>query len=194
MSDRAAEKRELIIQKARKVFIKKGYKDVTMKDIVEACDISRGGLYIYFDSIKDLFEAVLEAEEGKSDAEISRRLPAVRNTEDVLTLFFKEQKKEILRKQDSLLTAIYEYEFINASKKNPSKNTYQSQIAKSQLFLRKLIETANKSGELRVEDPRQVANHVVYALEGMKIMSRAGKLTEKDVDEELLRLIDVIVG
>lgn len=193
MSDRAAEKKVHIVECARTVFIKKGYKDVTMKDIVDACDISRGGLYIYFDSIKELFEAVLEAEEKKSDSEVTRKLPSVKNSVDILTLFFKEQKKEIMKRHDSLLTAIYEYAFINANLKHPVKSVYTKQTTKSEMFLSKLIENGNKTGEFSVEEPKQTAKHVVYALEGMKIMNRAGKLSERDIDDELYRLMATII-
>ena len=62
MSEKSVQKRNYIIEKAREVFSQKGYLTVTMKDIVEACEISRGGLYLYFDSIKALFLAVLEKE------------------------------------------------------------------------------------------------------------------------------------
>lgn len=55
MSEKSVQKRNYIIEKAREVFSQKGYLTVTMKDIVEACEISRGGLYLYFDSIKALF-------------------------------------------------------------------------------------------------------------------------------------------
>ena len=44
MSDKSAQKKKYIIEKAREIFIEKGFVAVTMKDIVEACDISRGGL------------------------------------------------------------------------------------------------------------------------------------------------------
>ena len=60
MGDKSTQKKQYIIEKAKEVFIKRGYKDVTMKDIVEACQISRGGLYLYFANTKELFEAVLE--------------------------------------------------------------------------------------------------------------------------------------
>ena len=40
MSDKSAQKKSLIIEKARQVFKEKGYKEVTMKDIVEACSLS----------------------------------------------------------------------------------------------------------------------------------------------------------
>ena len=50
MGEKSVQKKQYILETARKVFAEKGYKNVTMKDIVEACEISRGGLYLYFDS------------------------------------------------------------------------------------------------------------------------------------------------
>ncbi len=46
MSEKSAQKKKYIVETARGVFTEKGYKNVTMKDIVEACGISRGGLYL----------------------------------------------------------------------------------------------------------------------------------------------------
>ena len=46
MSDKSAQKKKYILETARNVFVEKGFKNVTMKDIVEACNISRGGLYL----------------------------------------------------------------------------------------------------------------------------------------------------
>ena len=46
MGEKSEQKKAYILEVARKVFMEKGYKNVTMKDIVEACDISRGGLYL----------------------------------------------------------------------------------------------------------------------------------------------------
>ena len=43
MSEKTDKKRQLILDSAAKVFSDKGYKAVTMKDIVEASDISREG-------------------------------------------------------------------------------------------------------------------------------------------------------
>ena len=58
MGDKSAQKKKLIVERARRVFMEKGYKEVTMKDIVEECDISRGGLYLYFQNTREVFEEV----------------------------------------------------------------------------------------------------------------------------------------
>ena len=71
MSEKTDKKRQLILDSAAKVFSDKGYKAVTMKDIVEASDISRGGLYLYFSCVEDIFLAVLDMREKAADEEIS---------------------------------------------------------------------------------------------------------------------------
>ena len=59
MGEKSVQKKRYIVEKAREVFVEKGFKKVTMKDIVEACDISRGGLYLYFENTSQIFMEVL---------------------------------------------------------------------------------------------------------------------------------------
>lgn len=99
MGEKSVQKRQYIVETARKVFMEKGYKNVTMKDVVEACEISRGGLYIYFGSTKELFEAVLELETQEADDVFTGNITKEATSADILALFLKEQKKEILRKK-----------------------------------------------------------------------------------------------
>ena len=93
MGERSTQKRQLIIQAARRVFAEKGYKDVTMTDIVEACGISRGGLYLYFDNTGELFLEVMRAEEGMADDVFSGQLGEDAAAVDVLMVFFREPKR-----------------------------------------------------------------------------------------------------
>ncbi|WP_096438308.1 TetR family transcriptional regulator [Alteribacter populi] len=54
------EKRKEILQAARQVFIKEGFTDATMQDIIDKARISRGALYAYFDNIEHVFIEVLQ--------------------------------------------------------------------------------------------------------------------------------------
>ena len=78
MGEKSAQKRKFILETARKVFVEKGFKKVTMKDIVEACEISRGGLYLYFESTGQIFLEVMKLESEETDDVFptrSRRTP-----------------------------------------------------------------------------------------------------------------------
>ena len=113
MGDKSTQKKQYIIEKAKEVFAKRGYKDVTMKDIVDACGISRGGLYLYFGNTKDLFEAVLEQQTQNTKSSYEASLPENAAPGDQLLLYLDICKKEMLAK-DNLITATYEYLFANA--------------------------------------------------------------------------------
>ena len=67
MGERSLQKKQFILEKAREVFVEKGFRSVTMKDIVDACEISRGGLYLYFSSPEEIFLEVLAAESEEAD-------------------------------------------------------------------------------------------------------------------------------
>lgn len=54
------QRRADIMKAAIKVFTEQGYERTTMKHIMEAANVSRGGLYQYFSNKEDLFEALLE--------------------------------------------------------------------------------------------------------------------------------------
>ena len=110
MGEKSVQKRKYIIDKARTVFSEKGFKNVTMKDIVDACEISRGGLYLYFSSTEELFLSVLSDDIGGDDDEaVLAAVSGNASAGDMLALFLKEQKKEILRKKNNLTVATYEY-------------------------------------------------------------------------------------
>ena len=111
MGDKSLQKKKLIIETARKVFMEKGFKKVTMKDIVEACEISRGGLYLYFESTSQIFLEVLKLEAEETDDVFSNSITEDATATDILILFLKEQKKELLRMENTLTQAIYEFYF-----------------------------------------------------------------------------------
>ncbi|GFI02622.1 MAG: TetR/AcrR family transcriptional regulator [Lachnospiraceae bacterium] len=192
MSDKSAQKKKYIVEKAREVFLEKGFKEVTMKDIVEACDISRGGLYLYFQNTKELFEEVLKFEQEDTDDVFDRNITKEATPSDILALFLKEQKKEILSKKPSLNVAIYEYFFRH---KVPSKdNLLKKQFDGAVYVIEKLIQAGIQSGEFYCEDPRGAARNIMYVLEGIKIASNTRGIPEAAVDREILYVMQGLVA
>ena len=54
------QRRAEILKAAQQVFIEYGYERATMKHIMDAANISRGGLYQYFSSKEAVFETIME--------------------------------------------------------------------------------------------------------------------------------------
>src|SRR5689334_22441312 len=55
-----AEKRNEILDSAQKLVFSKGYERLTIQDILQDLDISKGALYHYFDSKQAVLEALIE--------------------------------------------------------------------------------------------------------------------------------------
>lgn len=191
MSEKTEQKRQLILDSAAKVFSDKGYKAVTMKDIVDESDISRGGLYLYFASVEEVFLAVLDRKEQVADNEISGEAFENASGGELLVWFLKTQKKEILKKKDSLLMAKYEYAFSCAEKKRVS--FLKKEMDKAVLVLQNILERGTEGGEFACFDPKNEARDMMYAIEGMKLLSITTGISEKRVDSEFLHMMERIV-
>lgn len=191
MSEKSAQKKRYIVETAREVFIEKGYKNVTMKDIVEACEISRGGLYLYFSSTNEVFLEVLKLEAEKTDDGFEGIIAEETSPSDVLALFLKEQKKELLRRKNNLTMAIYEYFFANKvpKKENPLKQQFDIAVK----IVEGLIEAGVETGEFYCEDAKGAARNIMYVLEGLKIASQTRGITEETVDREILYIMQGLI-
>lgn len=183
MGEKSIQKRRYILETARRVFVEKGFKRVTMKDIVEACDISRGGLYLYFDSTSQIFLEVLKLESEETDDVFSDSITEDATAADILILFLKEQKKELLRKADTLTQAVYEFYFENQLGKK--ENVLRKQFDSAVKIIEKLIETGVDNGEFYCEDCEGTARNIMFVLEGLKISAQTIGITADTVDREI---------
>ena len=191
MGEKSAQKKKYILDTARKVFVEKGFKNVTMKDIVEACEISRGGLYLYFESTDQILMEVLQVEADETDDVFTERIAKEDTAADILTLFLKEKKKELLQNKDNLTVAVYEYFF--AHKSTDKNNMLRRQFDAGVRVIEKLIEAGIASGEFYCENPKGAAANIMYVLEGLKINAQTFGITEKMVDEQLLYIMQGLI-
>ncbi len=110
-------KRELILTKAKQVFIRKGFAAVTMKDIINECEISRGGIYIYFSSVDEIFVQVIYTCNKQKLKETQNRIKENMSFKQVIDDFLGKQKKR-LNMDSSLLMAMQEYRFSHKSEQD----------------------------------------------------------------------------
>ena len=109
---------------------------------------------------------------------------------DILILFLREQKKELLRKEDTLTQAIYEYYFQGqpVRKGNVLKRQFDSAVR----IIEKLIETGVENGEFFCDDCRGMARNIMFVLEGLKISAQTIGITADTVDREILFILKML--
>ena len=99
------------LQNALKMLaIKKGYANVTMKDIGEYVGLSVGGLYHHYHDIEEIFGDLIESE----TSDVWEGFSNVKSFDELMNAidgYFDAEKKELLGQVPSVNTLMYEYYF-----------------------------------------------------------------------------------
>ena len=178
LSTKSDSKKQYIRQHAREVFVRRGFKGVTMKDIVDACGISRGGLYLYYNSLEDLFLEVLRLDHDHTQNMIEEAIMDRRPADEIFNAFLAEQKKIILSEEETLLAAACEYSF-----EHPETPVLRDRFNDTRQALEYLIRVGVRRGEFVCDRPQEAAYSILFAIEGMKLSFRTVHLSEEEIDQ-----------
>ena len=94
MSLKGEKTKQGIKEKACQLFVEKGFKEVTMKDICELTGLSRGGLYRHYESTGQIFLEIVNSFSDRQRkevlAKIHRHIPATTILEELLSKYASE--------------------------------------------------------------------------------------------------------
>ena len=186
MGDKSIQKKQYIIDVAAKVFSEMGYKNVTMKDVVDACDISRGGLYLYYESTSELFIDVMKSQAAAGE-DFTSLISDDATAADILLLFLQEEKKELFKKKGNLNRAYFEFYF--DARPSKADNVYKKKFDNNVKMIGKLIEIGVESGEFVCDDPVTAAYNIVYLIEGLKVTSGTIGVSPDSFDRQILYIL-----
>jgi AcrR family transcriptional regulator len=103
------QKKEQILEAARRAFIQKGYDLTTMKDIVDESGLSRGGVYLYFSSPEEVFLEIMKANDNNLISMVNNLNTNDRPIWEVIKELTQEIKKMLLYVQNGIEPVIFEY-------------------------------------------------------------------------------------
>ncbi|HEK9102492.1 TetR/AcrR family transcriptional regulator [Bacillus pfraonensis] len=176
-------KKTLILESAKKVFMRKGYNNVTMHDIVQESGISRGGLYYYYQSVEEIFLNLIAYVQRADDLSLLPLNSSSYSFVEIFNIFLNEQKKELLGQVQSLRPIIYEYylSLDNTERRQKLKKHYHYVYTYLNQFLSLNVRKSSQEIE-------QLTNHIIIILEGLFIQSLTTTLTEAQINYEFENL------
>ena len=190
MNKRGEETRKHIKRCACSLFAEKGFKQVTMKDICEASQLSRGGLYCHYKSTRQIFQEIIDDMTGQQDNEIDVRIkqnqPAVTILDDILYKY----ENEMIDSQSSLSVAIYEYFSIHDIACR--KNTLYEQYLISANTWKKLMQYGIARKEFKKVDIAAVFDLIVFSYQGVRMYSKLMPVA-KEIPSRIIKEIRKIL-
>lgn len=157
------EKREKVLRAAVSEFASKGYRSASMNSVVKVAQISKGSLFQYFRTKRDLFDGVVEMAVN----EVKNYLRGVR--EQSAPLSFPERLEKLLRAgfafidNHPLLARIY-FHLLQSGEAPFGAERIRRLHRLSDEFLAELIQEAIQRGEMRRDLDAARAAFLVNAL------------------------------
>ncbi len=172
---------EFILKKSIKIFAEKGYTAVTMKDICEATDLSRGGLYRHYSSTKEIFTAILDKdiEDNGSivDEVIQQKVPA----KVIFAHFLAGEKEAALGNNKGWFFAVHEFAFME----NDRRSYLDERVFHAGQILKKILRYGHEKGEFKKFDIETLSFHILTVLDGIKTSSSVLSISEETIDRQI---------
>jgi AcrR family transcriptional regulator len=149
-------KRGQILDGARRVFLAEGFDGASMNDIARVAGVSKGTLYVYFDSKESLFEALIR-EDRKSQAERIVFPAGASDPREALAAFGRQLITLMMRPEMIAQVRIV----IAATAKFPNlgRAFYESGPCFGEVKLAERLEVWRDAGVLQFDDGRVAARH-----------------------------------
>lgn len=179
-------RKEEILEAAKRVFIMCGYNKATMQDVIEEAKMSRGGVYAYFDNIEHVFVEVLKLDDKKDSKVFIEPVKGI-SLWTQLDEFLQLQQTELENVKDSLVRAKSEFFLRLDSIQNKELVHY---ITKRYIKLKNAIEKFINMGLAQNEfnpvlPPESIALYMISFIDGLTLNSLSIGTKETRIDDQL---------
>lgn len=178
MGKKGDETKRLILEKAMALFAKKGFKNVTMKDICIDTGLSRGGLYRHYESTNQIFSEIIDILMNTQDNELSSKIENEVPAPVILDEILERYKKEMLDSSGSLSIAILE--FYSENQPSDNDNVLFEQYLYSKDMWSYFISYGVNRGEFNNVNSEEIIDLIIFSYQGVRMFS-----TIMPIDEQI---------
>lgn len=169
-----------ISEAAQRLFATKGFAKVTMQDICNEANISRGGLYRHFDSTTEIFIFLIKSEyENHSEAFDLAREKGF-GAETIFNGFLDARFNYLLDRELNFDGAFKEF----ALTQNEGMELMREYIENSIVTLASILEMGAAQKIFTFSDARDAAKHIHWVLLGMGIHNAIVPLSSEEIEKQ----------
>ncbi|MFL3007964.1 MAG: TetR/AcrR family transcriptional regulator [Candidatus Neomarinimicrobiota bacterium] len=159
------QRRSQIMNAALSVAVEKGYYNSRMDDIVKKSNLSKGAIYWYYKSKKDVYLDLVDHWFKQYSSDVLIKIESKKTASDKLNALFQYFSSQFVKNQSvfRILT-----EFWSLSKIDPEFNDKLQKVYKVFLdYIIEIIKEGIKSNEFKNVDPKITALSILINVEGI---------------------------
>ncbi len=192
MSTKGEETKKMIIEKACSLFARKGFKNVTMKDICIETGLSRGGLYRHYDSTQQIFSEIIDNLMSAQDNEFSEKMEKGYSAIQILSDVLERYRIEMLDNVGSLGLAIYE--FYSEIQMDSNDNVLLKQYEHSVNTWKDFLSYGIERGEFKNVDSDELIDIIIFSYQGVRMLSEIFPVDKKVSERIVNHIKQVLLG
>ena len=189
MSKKGEATKRIIKEHAIKLFAEKGFKDITMKDICEATELSRGGLYLHYGSTRQIFAEIIDDLMSYQNNEFCEKMEQGLSAKEILSQVLERYQNEMMDTRGSLSVAIFEY---FSTEPLSNENALLKQYEKSHLMWRQLLTYGIERKEFKTVDIDAIFDLIVFSYQGVRMYGTLIPINEQ-IPVHIISLIKTIL-
>ena len=168
--------RDHILDTAFRLFFTKGFKEVTMAELVRVSGLSKGAFYHYFESKADLYNSVLEKFLLSNMEHFSAHYDTSASLRENLKALFQQSAgmtEQIRNSDDEASSGMFNYlMFLQRAMQNPLfREKVQEFNLQYENGLADWISIAQQKGEIKKElKPIVLAKHIIGLMKGLTMV------------------------
>jgi AcrR family transcriptional regulator len=181
-----------IIDTARALFKKSGFKKTTMEDIARSMGKAKSSLYYYYPGKEDIFEAVLYAEMNELLKQIRQAIEKATSSKEKLTAYCRcrlEKLNQLCNLSDALKSEIAELECVMAGLKQQFDTTHVE-------LVKSILEEGVRNGEFKKineDNIELVAYLMVSSFRGLAVPLMVSQNRSPRLDLQIDSIVDIMV-
>ncbi|OWA33405.1 hypothetical protein B9G55_22300 [Saccharibacillus sp. O16] len=147
LTDQRKEERiQQILSAAKQVFIEKGYGEASLKDIIEEAGMSRGWIYLYYQTKEEIFEALLDYQDIEYHQYLEQLKAESSSIWAVIQQIYDRQLHDLENYGGGIVPAFYEY-FLVGWRDAPRSELLHQRYEKGIKLFEQLLQAGVERGE-----------------------------------------------
>jgi AcrR family transcriptional regulator len=184
-----------ILDTARSLFKKSGFKKTTMGDIARNLGKAKSSLYYYYPSKEDIFEAVLHTEMDELLNQIHQSIRHAASSKEKLTIYCRcrlNKLKELCNLSDALKSEIGELHELHCIMTDLKRQFDTTHVG----LVREILEEGVHNGEFKKIDKDNielVAYLMVSSFRGLAVPLMVSQSLSPKLDLQIDSIVDIMV-
>ena len=182
------EVREQLVQAARQVFVRFGYKKTALDDIAREARKGKSTIYYYFKSKDDIFKAVIDAEAEIRAKTIDEQISIIDDPQQKLKTYIYVRMLTLKKVgnyyeaiKNDLLDNLY---FVNSLR----TNHFDAEI----FLVKNLLLEGIEKGIYTIQNPELTAKTIVTLLQGFEVPLILKNLSDEELQKSVDEMLNIL--